>query len=286
MAVPPHESRPTHRNWGPELEVDTFCDDWLSDETLGESLPAQGHGQQCEDASEPPQDADQKSATSATISQNGLWTPSSSPKEPKMEHFCAERSFSTTSSSRRSTPALNEDSISIVPKRFGRDLWVAERARWLGTPPKLSAISADANSEVSIGHNAERMPLRHVSAVIMKEHPGLTEVTRRSVMRCVAAERDYPALPRQKLPLSLIVQCACQVWSVERGPTLAEAVRLGTQELVQKSAKFGLSIAGWASSVLGTPTHNRDDLCKKENNLVKSLRCRGGVSRSPNVKVR
>jgi len=105
---------------------------------------------------------------------------------------------------------------------------------------------------------------------------------------CLASsEAPYPPL-RRPMPLPLAVRCASELWGEDQcggaSPVarLAEAARAGSQELMDKTAAFGSSLAKWGQGILhstaqafteGSPT-NRE---QKGSTLCASLRSRGGV---------
>lgn len=175
----------------------------------------------------------------------------------------------------------------------GIELWVAQRAKWRGFPEE--EVGQEFDSTVVDGHTTSSQGFHGLSCNASRPIE-LTAAERLNIRGClVATSEPYPPL-RRKIPLALAVHCAHELWgdkaangddrgAVER---LAEAARAGTQDLMEKSAAFGSNIAKWGQVLYDSAVHALGEgptgSGRTDNNLVTSLRNRGGISMpSPQV---
>ncbi|CAE8678641.1 unnamed protein product [Polarella glacialis] len=115
--------------------------------------------------------------------------------------------------------------------------------------------------------------------------PQLSTEDRLNLRGCLSAtQHPYPRL-RRKMPLQQVVRCAAELWGMEgtssdheESPVarLAQAARLGTQDLIGKTMTLGTNLASWGQGLFvrerSPVSHGR-----KDSALLNSLRNRGGI---------
>jgi len=177
----------------------------------------------------------------------------------------------------------------------GWELWVAQRADWLGVPPEeIGRHRAPARGAERPGGLEQRRELGELS---------LAE--RVNLRGCLAATGGpYPTLRRQ-LPLALAVRCAHELWHeksgamcqdgsipgspVEKIAEAAEAARASTQDFVEKSVALGSNIARWGQCIVESAVSAFDDPRRSSSqegitrdmsspSHIASLRTRGGLT--------
>mmetsp|Transcript_90129 Transcript_90129/g.160517 ORF Transcript_90129/g.160517 Transcript_90129/m.160517 type:complete len:254 (+) Transcript_90129:75-836(+) len=121
----------------------------------------------------------------------------------------------------------------------------------------------------------------------------LSEADRLNLRSCLAATSSpYPKL-RRSIPLRIAIQCGVQLWTADASPhseespliRLSQNVRESTQDIFEKTAALGNSIASWSSSIFGSASQAlemspcRPTERKADSPLVESIRARGGLGK-------
>uniref|UniRef100_A0A7R9ZZX1 Uncharacterized protein n=1 Tax=Pyrodinium bahamense TaxID=73915 RepID=A0A7R9ZZX1_9DINO len=143
-------------------------------------------------------------------------------------------------------------------QRCGAEWWALQRAQWLGRP--LDQVGKRAPRDAQEVREAEGDGPIDAKASGSDNSWTFSEAERLSLRGCLAAvEAPYPPL-RRPVPLSVAVHCAVELWgddgaladAVSPYARIAEAARAGSQELLEKTAALGSSIAKWGHGLFGS----------------------------------
>ncbi|CAE8638298.1 unnamed protein product [Polarella glacialis] len=167
--------------------------------------------------------------------------------------------------------------------RCGQELWAEQREHWLSTASPIKAL-ARLDTEKFGGSSSS---IAGSDSIIPGElpMPQLSTEDRLNLRGCLSAtQHPYPRL-RRKMPLQQVVRCAAELWGMEgtssdheESPVarLAQAARLGTQDLLGKTMTLGTNLASWGQGLFvrerSPVSHGR-----KDSALLNSLRNRGGI---------